>query len=187
MKKLLNFLVIPFFMLIIILSSCEKGTGPLGSGLVFLANNFDTKLNYDTCYWKDLHISFIFDGTLIFLNNNDIYFTPSHGFYIKKMEIYTINDYNDKYKANSDISEIFDIYLIPIIDYAKRYKTSSDDDFIFISNVTDFKNGKLNYLNCLILNTPPSFDGEQRFIIEIDNGAGKIIRDTTKKVYLKVN
>jgi len=188
MKKILKILFIPF--LVIIILSCEKETGPFESNVIII-KNFNANIYSDSCYWNDFFIDLSFQGVTVFEGKfSQPPFNKSSCIFIKKINIYTINDYNNKYKANSNVSEIFDIYLVSIyfLDANKEFKnlTSTNDDLFWksVKNVhKDFFCSPFYFK----LNSPPSNDGEQRFIIEIDNGAGDIIRDTTEVVYLKVN
>lgn len=171
-----------------LLPSCEKQDGPFGFDKdLRIINNFKIYTNYDTCKWNDFLMLPHVEGPVILEDGNTSpsYIYSSDGYFIKKINVFTINNYNKKYVSGDDISEIVDLYvLIPLISNSKS--TSDIDPGQIIGTITNI-NKIVFYTDCWYrfrLKEPPTQNGEYAFIVEIDNGAGDILRDTTKTVYL---
>ena len=164
-----------------IISACNKDNGPFPD--VYLITNFRVTDNCsDTnCIkkWSQFKIYPCFNGILALENANIIneyYIHHMKYYYFENLKIYTINYYNSKYPANSDVGKLFDMDL-------KVWYLDGYSDFGSISN---HNSNIICNDNFFILNEPPENDSEQRFIVEINNGAGEIFRDTTRSVYLTI-
>ncbi|MGC9332300.1 MAG: hypothetical protein ACP5DZ_10570 [Bacteroidales bacterium] len=155
-----------------LLPGCEKQQGPFYSDLQIITD-FKAYPNHDTCSWNNFKIIPRFNGTIVFesgISYNGYIYIPNQ-YFVKEISIYTMNDYNNKFKANDDVSKIFDIYNHDLLaDY-------------FIETVENFRHKPISNI-IFKINEPPGIDGQQRFIIKVNNGAGEILRDTTEIVYL---
>jgi len=163
-----------------IISACNKDNGPFPD--VYLITNFRVNVNCSdsNCIikWDEFEIYPYFNGILALENANIIneyYIPPLNYYYFKEFKIYTVNYYNSKYPANSDVSKLFDVDI--------EFPNYGSPDF---GSTTNSNNNIICKYNFFILNEPPEYDNEQRFIVEIDNGAGEIFRDTTRSVYLTI-
>jgi hypothetical protein len=161
-----------------IISACNKDNGPFPD--VYLITNFRVTDNCsDTnCIkkWSQFKIYPCFNGILALENVDFINVFYVNCYYFKNIKIYTINYYNNKYPANSDVTELFNVASVSVgVGYIYN-------DYGSISSLNN-----LIYDNYFfIFNEPPEYHSEQRFIVEIDNGAGEIFRDTTRSVYLTI-
>jgi len=180
MKNKFRYFIITLIICFVI-SACCKESGPYPD--LYLITNFKV---IDNCCdtnciikWDNFEIHFRFNGILalenVNLNNIDLFYIYKYYYYFKSINIYTINYYNSKYPANSCVTKLFD--------EDREYRYLGYNDFVSISNPNS---NIICDLNFFILNEPPENNSEQRFIIEIDNGAGEIFRDTTRSIYLTI-
>jgi hypothetical protein len=158
-----------------LLPGCEKLDGPFNSD-VKIITDLEVNTNYsDTIIYNKLIISFNIKGTLVLEDGPpyemwDYYTEMPDGYYFKNIKIYTHYKYNENYDKGDVISDIVEV------EYWRGL-------LINVGSISDY-NGLLFKNMYLILSQPPTNNGYQRFIVEIDNGAGDIVKDTTKIVYL---
>ncbi|MBP8689700.1 hypothetical protein KBH77_05110 [Patescibacteria group bacterium] len=96
---------------------------------------------------------------------------------IKKINIYTINRYNDNFTENSLLNSIFDIFF-----KKATYMMTQDPialDYYLNNEPICTKDIEL------FLNTPPDSTSLQQFIIEYEEDNGTKYQDTTIPIYIK--
>jgi hypothetical protein len=181
---------ITYFVLVVsmmfLLTGCEKQNGPFGFDTdLRIIKYFQISINSDTCEWNDFSMIPYVEGPIILEDGNTyIYEYISDAYFVKKINVFSVNNYNKKYVSGDNISEIVEIYIISLICNSKN---TSGIDPIQIIGTANSINKTIFYSNSKFrfrLKEPPTQNGEYAFIVEIDNGAGELLRDTTKTVYL---
>ncbi|MDI3545055.1 MAG: hypothetical protein PWQ43_694 [Rikenellaceae bacterium] len=159
-----------------LLIGCVKEQGPFNTDVKIITDvNFYIINITDTCKYNELKMGFNFNGILVLEDGPpyemwDYYTEMPDGYYFKNIKIYTYYKYNENYDKGEDISDIVEI------EYWRGLT-------INIGSISDYDDLLFEDMH-LILSQPPSNNGTQRFIVEIDNGAGEIYRDTTRNIYL---
>ncbi len=131
---------------------------------------------YDTCIYDSLIIKLHFNWEYI---SREVCSSPHDSVIgrIKKINIYTINRYNDDFTENSLLNPIFDIF------YEKGIGMMSKEPiaFDYYLNNDPICNTDME----LFLNIPPDTTSLQQFIIEYEEDNGTHYQDTTIPIYIK--
>lgn len=161
--------------ILLCLFGCEKQNGPFNTD-VKIINDLKVNTNAnDTILYDELKIYFDFNGIIVLEDGPpyemwDYYTEMPDGYYFKDIKIYANNKYNEVYDKGDNINNIVEIECWGGISFNLGSINNYDD--LLLKNMY------------LILSQPPKDNDLQSFIIEIDNGAGKLLRDTTQTIYL---
>lgn len=97
---------------------------------------------------------------------------------ITSIKVFTVNDFDATHSANSDISDYFKVYT------AYLFTFTTIPDYLRNTSPVLYSENELEVKLDLLLMTPPSFNNQHRFRVQITLSDGRVLQQETSEIQL---